>query len=242
MIHPHTELRFISPTLGFGVVATARIPRGTITWVRDPLDRAMSAQELDALGPLFRAQMDRFTFIDGAGRHVLCWDIARYVNHACDAACLAPGFDFEIAVRDIAPGEQVCDDYATLNLVEPFECACGVAECRKIIAPDDHLRLADAWDERVRAAFGSIESVSQPLWPLVNRRDEVTAALADPARIPSCRLHLRGARPPADEPSSSRPLAGAASASRRGERSNGGASTSPRQRNGLADPPRVARK
>ena len=32
MIHPDTELRFISPEIGFGVFATKLIPQGTITW------------------------------------------------------------------------------------------------------------------------------------------------------------------------------------------------------------------
>ena len=34
MIHPDTELRFISDEVGYGVFATALIGRGTITWVR----------------------------------------------------------------------------------------------------------------------------------------------------------------------------------------------------------------
>jgi hypothetical protein len=227
MIHPHTELRFISHAIGFGVVATAPIPRGTITWVRDPLDRAMTADEVDALGPLFREQIDKFTFIDRTGRRVLCWDIARYVNHACDAACLAPGFDFEIAVRDIAAGEQVCDDYATLNLLEPFECACGAAQCRKIIVPDDHLRLADAWDDRIRAAFASVEAVSQPLWPLVSWRDEIAAALSDPARLPSCRVHFL-ADPSATPAPAPLPALTLATSRRVGERAGGQAASLPR--------------
>ncbi len=198
MIHPYTELRFINDTIGFGVVATALIPRGTITWTRDPLDRAISPEEVLALGPLFRAEIDKFTFIDGAGARVLCWDIAKYVNHSCEPTCLAPGFDFEIAVRDIAPGEQLCDDYGTLNLLEPFGCACGWAECRRIIRPDDRLRLADAWDDLVRAVFPTIGRVDQPLWPLVARRTEVEAAVLDATRVPSCRAHfpMAAAAPP----------------------------------------------
>jgi hypothetical protein len=190
MIHPHTELRFINDTIGFGVVATAPIPRGTITWTRDPLDRAMSPEEALSLDPLFRAQIDKFTFTDGVGARILCWDIAKYVNHSCEPTCLAPGFDFEIAVRDIAPGEQLCDDYGTLNLLEPFECACGWRECRGIIRPDDPLRLADQWDDLVRRAFPGIARVEQPLWPLVGRRAEVEAAILDASRIPTCRVHF----------------------------------------------------
>lgn len=38
MIHPNTELKFISNQVGYGVVATSFIPAGTITWVLDKLD------------------------------------------------------------------------------------------------------------------------------------------------------------------------------------------------------------
>src|SRR5437868_5395855 len=119
VIHPHTELRFISPRIGFGVVATRRIPKGTITWVRDPMDVAMSASQVEALGPLYRQQLEKYMFVDGRNDRVLCWDIARYVNHDCDAPCLAAGYDFEIAIRDIEVGEELRDDYGTLNLSEP---------------------------------------------------------------------------------------------------------------------------
>jgi uncharacterized protein len=190
MIHPQTALSFIDPIVGFGVIATKRIPRGTITWARDRMDSAMTEAEVTRLGPLFRAQLDRFSFIDGAGLRILCWDIARYVNHSCEAVCLAPGVDFEIAVRDIEPGEQLTDDYGTLNLTEPFECACSSKACRKIIQPDDPMRLADGWDAQVQAAFPEIDRVEQPLWPLINRPDDVNAVLQGRAPYPSCRAHF----------------------------------------------------
>jgi hypothetical protein len=204
MIHPCTELRLVNDVIGLGVFATKPIPRGTITWVRDRLDLAMSPSAVRALGPPFQADLDKFTFTDGAGDRVLCWDIARYVNHSCDAPCLAPGFDFEFAVRDIVQGEQLCDDYGTLNLVEPFACACGHAACRGIIRPDDHLRWSDVWDARVRDAFPSIGRVEQPLMALVNRVDELTAALQGHTPVPSCRVHfaaaaLRGSTTPSED-------------------------------------------
>ena len=39
MIHPSTELKYVSPEIGIGVVATEFIPKGTITWALDPLDQ-----------------------------------------------------------------------------------------------------------------------------------------------------------------------------------------------------------
>jgi hypothetical protein len=43
MIHPDTELRFINEKIGHGVVATKFIPKGTITWVLDKLDRVFTS-------------------------------------------------------------------------------------------------------------------------------------------------------------------------------------------------------
>src|SRR5262245_44992186 len=119
MMHPSTELRFVDDQIGYGVFATRPIPRGTITWTRDELDRRFTRQDIDAMSPLYRAILDKYTFVDARGEHVLCWDIARFVNHSCDATCLAPGYEFEIAVRDIAAGEELTDDYGSLNIEAP---------------------------------------------------------------------------------------------------------------------------
>jgi hypothetical protein len=48
MIHPNTELRFISPEVGYGVVAREFIPKGTITWVLDELDREFTPEQFNA--------------------------------------------------------------------------------------------------------------------------------------------------------------------------------------------------
>src|SRR5262245_12741127 len=114
MIHPHTELRFINPELGFGVFATQFIPRGTVTWVRDHLDQVIPAERLATLPPPYRALLDRYTFRGAAGQHILCWDIGRFMNHSCEPSCLGPSADFEIAVRDVYPGEELTGDYGAL--------------------------------------------------------------------------------------------------------------------------------
>ena len=47
MLHPHTELRFVSPEIGYGIFATAFIPKGTITWVKDELDRIIPKEKIN---------------------------------------------------------------------------------------------------------------------------------------------------------------------------------------------------
>jgi magnesium transporter len=49
MIHPDTEIQFISEEIGYGVVAKKLIPRGTITWVLDALDRIWTPKEIQAV-------------------------------------------------------------------------------------------------------------------------------------------------------------------------------------------------
>jgi hypothetical protein len=187
MIHPFTELRHVNCVIGHGVFATQFIPKGTVTWVGDELDTRFTAAQVAALNPLYHETIEKYTFTDGRGTLVLCWDHARYMNHSCDANCLSAGYEFEIAVRDIAPGEELTDDYGTLNLSEPFACACGSASCRKEVLPSDLENYAEAWDELVQGAFKYIARVPQPLWPLLKEKAEVELALANPKNLRSIR-------------------------------------------------------
>lgn len=190
MVHPDTELRFVGPTIGWGVFATRPIPRGTITWALDALDQRFTPPEIAALPAYARAQLDKYSYVDVRGDHILCWDHARFFNHSCAANSLSVGYEFEIAVRDIAAGEELTDDYGTLNLTEPFPCACGAAHCRRQILPDDHVRLGSEWNSLARAAFFLIRTVPQPLWEVVTERTSVEAALDDPSRLRPIQHHF----------------------------------------------------
>jgi hypothetical protein len=190
VIHPDTDLRAVDPRVGMGVVATRRIPKGTITWVRDALDLTVTRPGLAELPALFHPTLHKFTYITGTGDYVLCWDHGRFQNHSCEPTCIAPGFDFEIAVRDIEAGEELTGDYATYNLETGFDCFCGAPSCRHRIEPRDRLALVDGWDRLVAAAFPLVTTLPQPLWPLVRNKDAVEAVAAGRAPIPSCRLHF----------------------------------------------------
>jgi uncharacterized protein len=189
VLHPDTELRFVSRIVGYGVFALRPIPRGTITWARDRFDQAFTPSQVASLGPAHARLLDKYGYEDGRGDTILCWDHGRFVNHSCEATCLSPGFDFEIAVRDIPAGGEVTDDYGTLSPREPFECACGAPGCRRTILPDDYERLTAVWDRAVGEAFPRVRQVEQPLWDFVRER-EVVAALLDAGKPPpSGRIH-----------------------------------------------------
>lgn len=191
MIHPDSELRFVNPAIGYGLFATRSIPAGTITWAGDSLDQIISPAGLAALPALLKDQAHKYSYLNGRGDRILCWDHGRFVNHSCAAACLSPGFDFEIAVRDIAPGEEITDDYGTLNPEEPFECLCGSPNCRGQVMPDDPLRHATEWDRLIAAAFPSIDRVRQPLWDLVREKAAIRQVLAGELALPSVAMHYR---------------------------------------------------
>jgi hypothetical protein len=189
MIHPDSELRFINEATGQGVVATKLIPRGTITWVADPLDQVFDTTMADHLPTLLRSHFEKYSFVNGKGESVLCWDHARFVNHSCEPSCLSPGFDFEVAVRDIAPGEELTDEYGTLNLIEPLQCYCGALYCRGVVKPGDILQFAPEWDRIAAAAFALLKTVEQPLWPLVAEKQQVEEVLSGQRPMPSCLRH-----------------------------------------------------
>src|SRR5687767_13104511 len=121
MMHPSTELKFINDQIGFGVVATAFIPKGTITWVMDKLDRHLLPSQVESMDELYQDIMEKYCYRDSKGRYILCWDIARYVNHSFCSNCITTAYEFELAVRDIQTGEELTDDYGYLNISEPFE-------------------------------------------------------------------------------------------------------------------------
>jgi hypothetical protein len=167
MIHPDTELRFINDKIGYGVVATKFIPKGTITWVLDKLDRIFTPAQVKQMDPLYQEVLDKYTYRNPEGNYVLCWDNARFINHSSNSNCITTAYEFEIAVRDIQPGEELTDDYGYLNLEEPFEVVPEPGSNRHVIYPDDLLRYYPIWDEKLLSAFPQLDKVSQPLLHLV---------------------------------------------------------------------------
>lgn len=166
MIHPKTELRFISREIGYGVVATEFIPAGTITWVLDKLDREFSPLEIQNMDDLYRNIIDTYTFRNNEGNFILCWDNGRYVNHSFNSNCLTTAYDFELAIRDIQPGEQLTDDYGYLNIPEPFKAA-DEGTRRKVVYPDDLLKYYKVWDKKLLRVFDRIPKLDQPLLSLI---------------------------------------------------------------------------
>ncbi|MGB5947108.1 SET domain-containing protein [Paenisporosarcina sp.] len=163
MIHPHTELRYINEQIGFGVFATQFIPKGTITWALDELDHILEADYLDTVDKYKGEVIKKYAYRNQDGKFVLCWDLGKYVNHSFHANCMGTAYEFEIAIRDIYPGEQLTDDYGTLNIDEPFECISEEGTNRRVVYPDDLLTYYEEWDEQVISALKHLYEVDQKL-------------------------------------------------------------------------------
>lgn len=168
MIHPDTKLGYINDEIGYGVIATSFIKKGTITWVLDELDREFTPKQFEELGSIYKDILDKYSFRNNKGNYILCWDHARYVNHSFKSNCLTTAYDYEIAIRDIEPGEQLTDDYGYLNISEPFK-AYDEGTQRKVVYPDDLLNYADVWDKQLLPAFKEIPNVEQPLKSLLTK-------------------------------------------------------------------------
>jgi len=167
MMHPFTEIQFISEEIGHGVVATRFIPKGTITWVQDELDQIYTPQQVAKMQKLSQEMIDKYSFRNNKGNFVLCWDISKYVNHSFKSNCLTTAYDFEVAIRDIYPGEELTDDYGYLNVTEAFKPK-DEGTTRSTVYPDDLLHYHKEWDAQLGETFRFFRAVKQPLMSLVS--------------------------------------------------------------------------
>jgi hypothetical protein len=173
MIHPDTEVRFISEEIGYGIVATKFIPEGTITWVQDELDQVYTPEQVAEMLPFTQEMIDKFSFRNNKGNYVLCWDTAKYVNHSFNSNCLSTAYDFEIVIRDIQPGEELTDDYGYLNVTEAFK-AKDEGTSRTTVYPDDLLNFHKEWDAKLAHTFKRLNQTPQPLETLLPQAIQTT--------------------------------------------------------------------
>jgi hypothetical protein len=187
MIHPHTELRFISPEVGYGVFATQLIPEGTITYVKDSLEMVITPTDFLLHGPEMQTMIEKYSYIDEHGNRIVSWDFAKYVNHCCQCNTISTGYGFEMAIRDILPGEQITDEYGIFNLTYEMPLQCQEPQCRKLIRPSDFEEYYLSWDRKIQHALPRLFAVEQPLLPLLDAgvREELDAFYEHPERYRS---------------------------------------------------------
>ncbi len=137
-------LRVVSSRIhGYGVVTTRSFLAGETVCFGD--------------GVLYREDEDfddtYALILDGEHGETVLWDLVdqtRWFNHSCapntevrstwdaDAQLVRAWW---VALRDIAPGEEITYDYGFVaDVAEP--CACGAAACRGVIVDPDPAELA----------------------------------------------------------------------------------------------------
>jgi hypothetical protein len=189
MLHPDTELRKRDDQIGYGVFATAPIPMGTITWVLDPLDQILDETRLRLFDSVLLETVIKYSIVNGRGERILCWDMNRFMNHSCEANVLSPGMPLEVAVRDIADGEELTNDYGAFNIESDFRCSCGAGSCRRIVSNDDFERLAPFWDEQLHHATARAHWVPQPLAHWLHEEHGLLDRFRFPDPLPSVLAH-----------------------------------------------------
>lgn len=170
MIHPHTELRIISPRVGYGVFATQRIPKGTITYIKDQMELVVKPGDFRLSDKKYFDIIEKYSYINNKGHRIVSWDLSKYVNHSCNANSISTGYDFEIALRDIEAGEQLTDEYGIFNLVADMPCECGELLCRSLIKKADFDIFYKEWDKKIKKALSFFQQAQQPLLDFMDEK------------------------------------------------------------------------
>jgi hypothetical protein len=125
---------------GRGMFASKVIPKGTrvIEYSGERITKAegwrreLARQERGARGGdgcIYIFELNTKVDIDGS----VLWNTARYINHSCDPNCesqVVRGRVWIVAIRDIAPGEELSYDYYyDYDHYHEHPCRCGADNC-----------------------------------------------------------------------------------------------------------------
>jgi hypothetical protein len=139
-LSPKLEARSLPAKGGHGVYAIAPIKASEllVVWGGDIVEGERLAQMAGNLQHLcIQVEEDLYMIIreDRIGP-------ADYVNHSCSPNAGMSGQVALVAMRPIAPGEEVCFDYAMSDGSEydEFECKCGAPNCRGRVTGEDWKR------------------------------------------------------------------------------------------------------
>ncbi len=148
---PKTEAR-PSPIHGTGLFAADSLAAGEIVAVKGghvltaarwaALEPALGPAEIQIADDLVIAPVDR-AHRDGS---------MLFTNHSCDPNLAIQGQIVLVAMRDIAPGEELTIDWATTDDGDyTLECRCGRPCCRRVVTGKDWMK--PELQERYRGWF-----------------------------------------------------------------------------------------
>lgn len=103
---------------GLGVFLLEPVKAGQVIWRFDArIDRVYSQTELASLPDHIQRFLHTYsTWHEATGLYVLCGDNGRFFNHSHTPSTLSRGVSFgeDWAARDLAVGEELTSDYATI--------------------------------------------------------------------------------------------------------------------------------
>jgi SET domain-containing protein len=95
---------------GTGLFAAEKISAGQAWWRFTPgFDRIITSDELEALPPMAQHHLRTYAYLQN-GVWVLCGDHGIFTNHSDTPNSITKGTE-SIALRDIAAGEEITEDY-----------------------------------------------------------------------------------------------------------------------------------
>jgi hypothetical protein len=148
---PKTEVRS-SPIHGRGLFARTAIAAGEIVAVKGghvltgaqwaAIEPTLGPAEIQIADDLFVAPV-RADHRDGS---------MLYTNHSCDPNLAIQGQIVLVAMRDVAPGEELTIDWATTDDgAHELACRCGSPRCRGVVTGKDWMK--PELQERYRGWF-----------------------------------------------------------------------------------------
>lgn len=126
-------------TKGLGVFAKAPLPAGTtVAAFGGAVVERAAFDRLDESRRIHAIQIDDDLFMVGPEEP----EAADMVNHSCEPNCGIVGNVLLVAMTDIAPGQELCFDYAMCDSddYDEFVCACGTPSCRGLVTGADWMR------------------------------------------------------------------------------------------------------
>lgn len=136
---------------GQGVFAVQEIPTGArvVEYIGERISKAESLRRRQD-GNLFVFIVTDTVDIDGAVE----WNPARFINHSCAPNCEARMEEdriWIIALRDIAPGEELSFNYGyDLQDYEDHPCLCGAANCIGFMVAEEYFEDVKRKESRRR--------------------------------------------------------------------------------------------
>ena len=152
-VSPKAEIRN-SPLRGRGMFATGEFRIGEVVYVMGGY--VFTRQSSENAGTLF--QRSEIQIADNLFIGAIHPDDSMIAsNHSCDPNTAVQGQIIFVALREIAPGEELTHDWATTDDADyAIECRCGSAACRRTLPAGIGSRRT--YNENIAACFPGTSS------------------------------------------------------------------------------------